>query len=244
MRTTKALLLSAAITAVGIATSVADPVYSANVVGFINITTKPGFNLIANQLNGTNNTLSTILPSVAENSQVLLWDPTNQTYLSSDVYLTAANSPNGQDGWFNNDTGNPSSTVVGPGTGFFYFNPSPSSDITLTLVGEVPQGPLSQSYEPNFNLTSGLTASDTALVATNGFPVAENMQYLTFNGNSQQYNTALVYLTAANSPNGQDGWFNNDTGDATTPSAEIGSGFFLFNPGSSVLNWNMTFTVK
>ena len=46
---TKALLLTAALGLASVATSMAQAVYSVNVVGYINLTMKPGFNLVANQ---------------------------------------------------------------------------------------------------------------------------------------------------------------------------------------------------
>ena len=68
---TKTLLLSAAVLAAGLAASTAQSVFSVNAVGYVNKTLAPGYNLIANPLNGTNNLLSTIIPTAPDGSAVI-----------------------------------------------------------------------------------------------------------------------------------------------------------------------------
>jgi hypothetical protein len=202
----------------------AQAVYSVNVVGYINLTMKPGFNMVANQLKASpNNHLNSVLPSVPLESQVLKFVNGNYT---ADVSDGSA--------WFDNSTGNPSTTTVSPGEGFFFFNPN-ATDVTTTLVGEVTTGNnLSVSLNPGFNLVSSIVPQDIDVTAANGFPLVLELQYLTFNAATQNYNAALV-------TDGAD-WFNNETGDPTpAPRPTVGQGFFVFNPGNTTLNWSRNF---
>ena len=67
---TKTLLLSAAALAAGVVTSMAANTYSVNVVGYINVTVQPGFNIIGNQLDVDGvDTISTVLNASTPASQ-------------------------------------------------------------------------------------------------------------------------------------------------------------------------------
>jgi len=59
---TKTLLLSGVVAALTSASLMAQ-VYSLNAVGYINVTIPPGFSIVANQLNTTNNNISPLLDS-------------------------------------------------------------------------------------------------------------------------------------------------------------------------------------
>ena len=75
---TKTLVLAAVLSAAGIASSLAQAVYSVNVVGYINLTLKPGLNLITAQLKGTNQNVNTLIattsPTMADNSLLFTWN--------------------------------------------------------------------------------------------------------------------------------------------------------------------------
>ena len=67
---TKTLLLTAALTAAGVATSMAQ-VYSVNMVGYINQSIPQGFSMIANQLNASpDNKVTTLLPAPPASTSV------------------------------------------------------------------------------------------------------------------------------------------------------------------------------
>lgn len=220
---TKALLLTAALGLAGAATSMAQAVYSVNVVGYINLTMKPGFNLVANQLKASpNNKLDSVLPAAPLESQVLKFVNNNYTADISDGST-----------WIDNATGNPSATTVSPGEGFFFFNPG-TADSTVTLVGEVTTGNnLTVPLNPGFNLVSSVVPQEIELTAANGFPQVLEVQYLTYNAATQNYNTTLI--------NDGAGWLNNETGDpVSAPKPTVGQGFFVFNPGSA-LSWSRNF---
>src|SRR5436190_4799543 len=105
---TKTLFLMAAAIAAGLVSSFAQSsnVYSVNVVGYINVTTPPGFSMIDNQLSVSNNTLGDVLGNansgpVLQDCQVLKYDKVHANY-SLDVY------DQGVPGWADAITGNPS----------------------------------------------------------------------------------------------------------------------------------------
>jgi hypothetical protein len=224
---TKALLLTAALGLAGAATSMAQAVYSVNVVGYINLTMKPGFNLVANQLNASpNNTLASVLGVVPDETQVLKFGNNNYT---SDIYFTDLG------GWVDPNSGAASTTVVNPGDGFFYFNPA-ASDRVATLVGEVRTGTgLNVTHPPGFSLVSSIVPQQVALTPVNGFTPVEEMQYLTFNAGSQTYNEGSIYFADLG------GWVNGNTGAASVPTPAVGDGYFIFNPGAVNHIWSRSF---
>jgi hypothetical protein len=220
---TKTLLLSAAVFTAGIVASTAQSVYSINAVGYVNITVVNGYSLIANPLNGTNNVISTIMPTVPEASVVLRWNNAAQTFFQADTYLGGV--------WYDGDF-NPSGTVLNPGQGFFFQNNSGSS-ATLTFVGEVPQGSLTNQIGANYGFYSSQVPQSGTLTQL-GFPGQDGMSYNAWNAGGQTYGQAYTYL------GGQwyDGNFN--PGD---PSPAVGESFLIFNPGAAV-NWTRTFSVN
>jgi len=118
---TKTLLLTATLGAAGIASSFAQtPVYSQNVVGYVNVQAPAGFSLIANPLdNKTGNNLNTILPGVPVGTTVYKYD--GATGFTSSV---------------NFGTWTPD-LILAPGEGAFIQLAAPA---TLTFVGEVTLG--------------------------------------------------------------------------------------------------------
>lgn len=221
---TKTLLLTVVLGIASAASSMAQAVYSVNIVGYVNLTMKPGFNLVANQLNASpNNGLNSVLPAAPLESQVLKFANNNYT---TDISDGSA--------WLDNATGNPSATTVSPGEGFFFFNPG-TTDSTATLVGEVRTGNgLTVTMGPGFNLVSSIVPQQIALSAANGFPQILEVQYLTFNPMTQNYNTTLI--------NDGTQWLNNETGDPVpAPTPDVGQGFFIFNPGTTPISWSRNF---
>jgi hypothetical protein len=119
---TKTLLLTAALTAAGVATSMAQ-VYSVNMVGYINVTIPAGFSMLANHLNNSpDNLVITLLPSPPEGTRIFKFNPVNDTY---DQILFLG-------GVYEGDM--PESMTLGPGEGVFI---DPPSSFTHTFVGEV-----------------------------------------------------------------------------------------------------------
>jgi hypothetical protein len=207
---TNALILTAALGIASAASSMAQAVYSVNVVGYINLAIQPGFNLVANQLKASpNNSLGSVMPLVATETQVLKFVNNNYT---ADIFDGS--------GWLDNSTGEPSTTTVAPGEGFFLYSPGAA---TVTLVGEVTTGNnLPVNMGAGFTLISSIVPQTIALDPSNGFNDVAEMQYLTFNAGTQNYNTTLV--------NDGSGWLNNETGDPVPdPTPAVGQGFFIYS---------------
>jgi hypothetical protein len=211
---TKALLGLAAL-AVGLSTSMAQNVYSLNVVGYINITVGTGYTLCANQLNNGTNGINQVLPNPPENAAVLTF--ANNDYVS-DLAVGGA--------WYDKDA-NPSTTALPPGKGFFYNAPAAA---TLTLVGEVPQGATSIALPAGYAMIGTYTPQALELSAANGFPMVENTSYLKFANND--YTSYLVVGGA---------WYDKDANPVTVVPA-IGSGYFINAPAATA--WNYNFTVQ
>ena len=221
---TKTLLLTAALSAAGIATSMAQ-VYSVNAVGYINTTMRPGFNMVANQLNKTpNNSLNNVISGVPVESQVLKFE--NNNY-SLELYDGAT--------WIK-PNGDPGTLSANPGQGIFFFNPD-AGNITVTLVGEVPQGTaLTVPLPPGFALVSSIVPQAVPLTPANGFPNVLEMQFLYFNAATQTYDSPLF--------NDGTGWITPDGTPVPPPAPAVGTGFFIFNPGATTVNWTRNFSVN
>ena len=155
---TKTLLLTAALVAAGVASSMAQSnVYSLNVVGYVNVVAPSGFSIVNNPLDSGTNTVGSLFPTVANGTIIYTFSPT--TGFVGDNYLN---------GW-----GTPA-TAIAPGTGFFYYNPT-SSPITNTFVGTVIQGSTTNALSAGFTLAGSIaplsgpvTNSTINLPAANG----------------------------------------------------------------------------
>src|SRR5260370_14962017 len=113
---TKTLLLTAALAAAGALSSMAQSnVYSLNIVGYVNLTLSPGFNLVSTPLLASASDVNTVLtnqsPVVPANSLLYMWSPSQANYAQA---LTA-----GGDGFWYDQSFNLATNQVPPGTGFF-----------------------------------------------------------------------------------------------------------------------------
>jgi len=232
---TKTLLLAAATLAVGLGASVAQTVYSVNAVGYVNLTLKPGYNLIGNPLNGTNNNLNTIIPVAPDNSLAIRWNPNAQSFAGSDTYFDLGSPVD--NGWYDN-TFAKTATTIAPGEGFFLFN-SGSGDYVMTFVGEVPQGNLTNTIPANYSFKSSIVPQSVGLLSV-GFPGVDNMLYFGWNATAQAYGGALTYFDLG-SP--ADNGFYDSGFVKQDPTPAVGQGFVIFNPGPTV-NWGRTFSVN
>jgi len=127
MRTKTLLIAAAALAAGALASQAQSNVYSANVVGYVNQTIVPAgqYTLLANPLDsGTNNLIGLLdqANTLPNKTQVLLWDPVAQGYVTASKIAGAWNA-------------NPS---IPPGTGFFVHAPAAQAvSVTNTFVGNV-----------------------------------------------------------------------------------------------------------
>jgi len=213
---TKALLLTAALGLASVATSMAQ-VYSQNVVGYINLTLRPGFNLVANQLNASpNNQLGSVFPNAPADSQIQLFANNNYTSFFHDG-----------SGWIDFD-GNPATATVSPGEGFFFFNPG-ATPLTTTLVGEVRIGNgLTVPVPPGFSLISSIVPQDISLTPANGFQPVADMQLQKYTGVGPDFYEFFFHDGT--------GWIDFD-GNPADARLLVGQSGFVFNPTTSNLNW-------
>ena len=144
---TKALLGLAAL-AVGLSTSVAQNVYSLNVVGYVNVT------LTANQLS----LLSLPVAPVDGNFNITNTIVLDDTQDGAVIYKWAGTGwdPNLYQ-WFAGAGWSPS-TVISNGQAFFL---APAAAGTLTFVGQVPQGALSYTIPPGLSTLANMVPVST-----------------------------------------------------------------------------------
>jgi hypothetical protein len=202
---TKTLLLIAAVGAAGVATSMAQ-VYSVNAVGYVNtVIPKGGFAMISNPLKAATNTVNALFQPVPPGFQVFVYTPGKGFDVGTFDDLEGAFLPA--------TVGN--ATVL-PGQGVFAKNPT-TADVTITFVGEVPQGHLVTPLVVGLQIVSsqvpqagtaadlglphttagGLTAGDQVYQFLTSDPVAANNQkyYVsTFDDLEDNYLPALKSL--------------------------------------------------
>jgi hypothetical protein len=216
---TKTILLSA-IAGVLSSASLMAQVYSLNAVGYINVTCPPGFSIIANQLNTTNNNISPLLDSQlldGNHDGTILFKFSTASGYSAFIVSSAAT-------WSSPSVTN---TTLNPGEGAFLYNPF-TTNYTLTFVGTVLTGSLTNTLNAGFNLVSSMTpqsgALDTALGVT---PGAGDIVFL--------YSSTSGY--SADIYNSSGAW---STGVAPVP--VVGQGFFYYSFAGE--NWIQNFSVN
>jgi hypothetical protein len=236
---TKALLLTAALSAAGVATSMAQ-VYSVNAVGYVNLSIAPGLAIVANPLNGTNNNLNTVLPLANDGSQdgvtIYRFNVAAQNYSSAIQWV-------GGFGWFSADPAE--DYTVNPGEAFFVQN-TLSGPLNVTFVGDVPQGSLHNSFAGANNLSlrssqvpQAAPIGDPSTPNTLGFPALDGDTLYVFNPATQNYKEAYQYV-------GGFGWFsaNADDPGAAGPTIPVATGFFVQGTGPLSRSWDRTFSVN
>jgi hypothetical protein len=211
---TKTLLLTAAVVAAGVITSSAQQVFSANAVGYVNLALGAGYSMIANPLNGTNNNLSTILPTVPDGTQILKFDPAQQRF--SDTVPSYIDGF----GWFPDG-------VLAPGEGAFILLPSAA---TLTFIGEVPQGDLSHPVAAGYSIQASEVPQAGQLTTQLNFPAADGDQVFRFDSANQTYFTEVPSFIDGF------GWF------PTEPVIAVGESFFVLKGAAAT--WTRTFSVN
>lgn len=213
---TKALILTAAVGAMSVASSMAQ-VYSVNAVGYINVTVPAGkLKMIANQLNSANMTIGALIPTAPDGMQMY-------QFLPSGTYDIAT-----YDGLFNNAWDKPN-LPISPGGGLFAFNPD-TSPFTITFVGEVPQGAaLSNPFPTGLSIRSSIVPQAGGISSDLGYPAEDGDQCYQYDS----VNSTYIIRT-------YDGLFNNAWD--VEPNISVGEAFFMFS--SNPKNWVRNFSVN
>jgi hypothetical protein len=234
---TKTLLLTAALSAAGLATSMAQ-VYSVNAVGYVNQTVPGnGLAVLAVPLNGTNNSMNTTLalPTGFDGTTVYRFDVPTQNYLDPITWIEGF-------GWFSASDPDP---TVNPGEGIWIQNLT-SQTLPITFVGEVPAGTLNNPI-PGGNalklassiVPKSLPIGDVPSAATTlGFPSGDGDTLYVFNSATQNYKDPYTYIDGF-------GWFsaNPDDSGPAGPVIAPGTGFWTQKTGPAA-TWTQTFSVN
>jgi hypothetical protein len=206
---TKTLLLTAALGAVGLTSSVAQQVFSVNAVGFVNVVVPPNYSMIANPLNAATNTIPALFAGVPEGTTIYKFDGTSYSVNTLDI----------------GEWGNPAQTLV-PGEGAFIRNPG-TAPFTVTFVGEVMQGSLSNPIPAGFSIKSSQVPQSAAIDTVLGFPAAEGDTIYQFINAQNTYAIHALDLGE---------W----SGGVPTPA--VGESFFVKKAAAA--NWTRTFSVN
>jgi len=212
---TKALLCAAALAAGAISAMAQSNVYSLNVVGYINQTWPSGkFQMIANQLNTTNNTIGSLITSPPDATTLLKWNGTSFDIATFAIFLGGWDHP---------------TYTLNPGEGAFI---NAAAAYTNTYVGEVLQGTHTNAFPAGYSIRASQiplagTLTQLQLPATQ---FADGDAVLQWNVTKQTYD---IYTLLGGL------WLG---GPLTEPTLAIGESMFLFPAKAGV--WTQTFTVQ
>jgi len=232
---TKTLLLTAALSAAGVATSMAQ-VYSVNAVGYVNKALSPGFNLVSNPLIAGNNSIATLFADLKlDGAQIFKFDNTTKSYAAGTfTYDELAGA------WLGAGGADPTKVTVEPGGGVFVRVPAAA---TVTFIGDVPQSPaggtLSTPIVKGLNMLSSQVPQAGAADADLGLPApADGDQFFKYNSATQKYAVATFDELAG-------GWLiagSQSTAGLADPSLKLDVGdAFFYNAGANK-TWTRTFS--
>jgi hypothetical protein len=227
----KMALATAVLAGVSQRTDAQSNVYSLNVVGYINIAIAHGYTFVANQLNNSNNWLSTVIPSPPLGTRVFLWQGQAQGWLMSDYV---------EDNFGNTNWTVPDALLT-VGKGFIVQNNS--STTLITIVGGVPQGNLTNPIPGNgeFSLLASMVPQSLPLLGADpsglSFPAIDGATVYFFNEANQLYLDPYTHCSGYG--------FFDPAGlvPISGPSPRVGQCFWVQNPGPAT-NWVRNFTVQ
>jgi hypothetical protein len=225
---TKTMLLSALLGAVGCVSAMAQTnVYSANAVGYVNVTLYPGFNLVSDPLIASpDNTVSNLF--VNTNGQWKTWQvwEYNPTLGSPYTEIIGTATSWGAGG----------TNTLNPGQCVWVKNPS-NANYSVTFVGTVPTSSSVTLYANSFNLVS------TAIPAS-GDVVTNSLMSLT---NASKLDQLWTYNPTLATPPKE--YICTGTGanrwGATDPNLPwVGTGFFYYNKTNFNNTWTQSYSVN
>ena len=211
---TKTLLLTAALSAAGVATSMAQ-VYSVNAVGYVNTELTAGaYNLISNPLDSADDTIASLFADLPVGTQVFKYENGAYSTATKDEF-TGTYLPESA-----------ASLTVEPGEGVFVRLPAGENQ-TVTFVGEVMQSNLVNSIPAGLSIRSSqVPQSGTAEVLE--FPGAPGDQIFKFDP-STGYTTYTFDEFAG-------GWL------PSVPTIEVGEAVFVSKIAAT--DWIRSFDIN
>jgi hypothetical protein len=215
MRTKTTLLAAALIAAGAVSATAQSNVYSLNVVGYVNVNLKAGFNVIANPLNiPSGNTVTSVFgTNVPDGTTVYKF--VNGSYQNPSIFYGPPDNI-----W------DPEQTV-NPGQGLLV---KVTSNTTLTFTGEVLQGNLTNSYPAGFSLLAS-QVPQSAPITTIGFPAHDGDTVYFFDANTQSYGNPYIFYGPP-----------DNVWDPAEPAPAVGQAFLLSTTTGG--NWSRSFTVN
>lgn len=220
---TKTLLIAAAALAATVISSEAQAVYSANIVGYVNVVAPAGkYVLINNPLTTGNDVITNVIQGAPGGSTLNVWNGTGFT-----TYTYSALSKS----WKNGATvGN--NVPLSPGSAFFLNTPTLFTNTfvgnVVPLVGASVTNSLVVGYQPVGSLTPYADVITNA--STINLQVAGGSTFEQWNVSAQAFQPLFTYSALAHT------WKQGSV--ATNPVVNVGEGFFV-NP-SSATNWVQT----
>ena len=231
---TKALICAATLIAAGVATSMAQNVYSLNVVGYVQkvVPTAGKLIAVANPLTTTNNTIGGLFPTATYplNYAIFKW---NYAGAKFDIYTRVGFG----NGW--NPSTSPTVTL-NPGEGFFLKSPSTAATpFTNTFVGEV-----LQSYSANTPASISNYLASALWLTGNMVPDSNTVSQLnliipfssTFQNQVLKWNLAGQKYDIFTRVGFGSGW------NPSEPAVDAGEGFFT--KLQTAQSWLRNFTVQ
>jgi hypothetical protein len=211
---TKTLILTAVLGAASVASSFAQ-VFSQNAVGYVTQSIPVGFTMFANPLNNTaanGNTISNLFAGgVPNGTTIYKFNNASGAYTINTFSFAGWSTPN--------------DTLV-PGEGAFIRNTS-AGPISVTFVGDVMQGSLSNPIPAGFSIKSSQVPQQGGISSVLGYPTANGDVVYLFNNASGAYQT----FTFA---------FGN--WGPSEPVINVGQSFFARK--ATAASWNRTFSVN
>jgi hypothetical protein len=240
---TKTLLLSTLLGALGsvaVHAQTSNNVYSLNAVGYINVVASPGYNMISCPLIASpNNTIGTLLNNASgqyTGDAVYFYNTSTGGLEIDQAEAIGGRGTTNANGWLFGGT-----NVLAPGVACWFDNFQPTN-VTLTFVGTVPSGSLTNTLTPGFNMVSSILPTSGDL-ASNSLTTLTNYNL----GDAVYvYNAASSNFTIYQSGAGREGGFGYDTnwnavGDPIVPN--VGQGFWYHNSGATV-SWVENYSVS
>jgi hypothetical protein len=247
---TKTLLLSALLGSLASVSVMAQAtnVYSLNAVGYINVVCPPGFNIVTCPLLETpDNTIGTVLNNANNaltGNDVYFWAPgvgySEDIAKTVGTNLRAGQTPNAN-GWSFNGT-----NIAAPGVGFWFDNTGGTA-ITLTFVGTVPAGPITNTLVGGFNLVGSVVplpaGADIVTNSLSGF-TNYNLGDTVYTYNPLNPPATAYSEFVSGSGRGYGFGYNGNwssLGDPIVPN--VGQGFWYDN-GAGTVNWVENYSVS
>jgi hypothetical protein len=221
---TQSLLFTAAAMCLGAASAFG--AVSSNIVGYTKVSLNSGLNLIGNTLdNKAGNKIADVIPSVPDGTTVYLFNGT--TFGSTQFLANDPENPSAGGIWTADAT-------LAPGTGFFI---ETASATTVTFVGEVLQGALSNPIPAGLSIKSSQVPQAAAL-DTLGLVAGDGDTVFYYKG-AAGYDSFQFLANDPANPSAGGIW---TTTDNAAPQLAVGQAVFYSSAGQST--WNRTFTVN